>query len=142
MTSSRSRAAFAALAALVTAASLSAQAPQKWQPGRTPDGQPDIQGYYNGTDTTSIEPSGFMGYGTSSTGVNTGAYDRFWGADRPSASQVWLTPGTKELPAAAGAAAPAQQGQGRRPSRTDAAGCGFAGRLAALCVALTNCSNI
>jgi hypothetical protein len=94
-----------------------------YTPPRTPDGQPDIQGYYNGTDTTSIEPTGFMGYGESASGVRTGAYDGFWGADRPSSAQVWLTPGatapTKAGGAPAAPAAAANNAPQRRPSRTD-----------------------
>jgi hypothetical protein len=54
MTSSRSRAVFAALVVLVATASLSAQS-QKWQPGRTPDGQPDIQGTWLNFDSTPFE---------------------------------------------------------------------------------------
>jgi hypothetical protein len=34
---------------------LSAQGPQKWQPGRTPDGQPDIQGTWINFDATPFE---------------------------------------------------------------------------------------
>ena len=45
----------AALIVLVSAATLSAQAPQKWQPGRTPDGQPDIQGMWLNFDATPFE---------------------------------------------------------------------------------------
>ena len=45
----------AALAALVSVAGLSAQAPQKWQPARTPDGQPDIQGTWLNFDSTPFE---------------------------------------------------------------------------------------
>ena len=45
----------ALLAVLVSAATLSAQAPQKWQPGRTPDGQPDIQGTWLNFDATPFE---------------------------------------------------------------------------------------
>ena len=39
---------------LVSAAGLSAQSP-KWQPGRTPDGQPDIQGTWINFDATPFE---------------------------------------------------------------------------------------
>ena len=49
------RVAIAAFAALLCAASLSAQTPQKWQPGRTPDGQPDIQGTWLNFDATPFE---------------------------------------------------------------------------------------
>ena len=49
------RVAIAALVALLSAASLSAQAPHKWQPGRTPDGQPDIQGTWLNFDATPFE---------------------------------------------------------------------------------------
>jgi len=45
----------AALVALVSAVGLSAQSPQKWQPGRTPDGQPDIQGMWLNFDATPFE---------------------------------------------------------------------------------------
>jgi hypothetical protein len=50
-----SRVVFAALVALVATASLSAQSTQKWQPGRTPDGQPDIQGTWLNFDSTPFE---------------------------------------------------------------------------------------
>jgi hypothetical protein len=50
-----SRVVFAALVALAATASLSAQSPQKWQPGRTPDGQPDIQGTWLNFDSTPFE---------------------------------------------------------------------------------------
>jgi hypothetical protein len=49
------RVAVAVLAALISAASLSAQARQKWQPGRTSDGQPDIQGTWLNFDATPFE---------------------------------------------------------------------------------------
>jgi hypothetical protein len=65
---------------------------------RTPDGQPDMQGMYNGGDSTSIEP-----------GINmnpTGFYDRVWSQDRAQA------------PAAGAPPAGAQAGAVRR-SRTD-----------------------
>jgi hypothetical protein len=45
----------AALAGLVSLTSISAQSPQKWQPGRTPDGQPDIQGTWLNFDSTPFE---------------------------------------------------------------------------------------
>ena len=45
----------AALVVLLSAATLSAQAPQKYQPGRTPDGQPDIQGTWINFDATPFE---------------------------------------------------------------------------------------
>ncbi len=91
-----------------------------YSPARTPDGQPDIQGYYYGSGTGLIEPVGFYGYGESSTGVNTGAYDGVWGADRPSqAAARTATPGAPATPPAA--AAPGAAGQQRRPSRTDSA---------------------
>jgi hypothetical protein len=45
----------AALAALVSMAGLSAQAPQPWQPTRTPDGQPDLQGIWLNFDSTPFE---------------------------------------------------------------------------------------
>jgi hypothetical protein len=45
----------AALIVLVSATTLSAQTPQKWQPGRTPDGQPDIQGMWLNFDATPFE---------------------------------------------------------------------------------------
>ena len=45
----------AALLALVSVAAPSAQSPQKWQPGRTPDGQPDIQGTWLNFDGTPFE---------------------------------------------------------------------------------------
>jgi hypothetical protein len=54
MTSSRV-AIVALVAVVVSAAGLSAQAPQKWQPGRTPDGQPDIQGTWLNFDATPFE---------------------------------------------------------------------------------------
>ncbi len=66
---------------LVTAPRLSAQAevvrPPAYVPARTPDGQPDIQGMYQGSGAsgTSIEP-----------GINmnpTGFYDSVWTRDRP-----------------------------------------------------------
>ena len=66
---------------LVTAPPVSAQAeavaPPAYVPARTPDGQPDIQGMYQGSGAsgTSIEP-----------GINmnpTGFYDSVWGRDRP-----------------------------------------------------------
>ena len=40
---------------LVSAATLSAQTPQTYQPGRTPDGQPDIQGTWINFDATPFE---------------------------------------------------------------------------------------
>jgi hypothetical protein len=46
------RVAFAAAIALASAVGLAAQSPQKWQPGRTPDGQPDIQGTWLNCDAT------------------------------------------------------------------------------------------
>ena len=49
------RVVFAAIVVLMSAASLSAQSPQKWQPGRTPDGQPDIQGTWLNFDATPFE---------------------------------------------------------------------------------------
>ncbi len=115
-------AAWAATAALVLLAAMPAagqegsepSATSTYTPPRTPDGQPDIQGYYNGTDTTSIEPSGFLGYGESKTGARTGAYDGVWGADRP--SQAAARTGAPAAPATPAAAAAAP----RRPSRTDA----------------------
>jgi hypothetical protein len=45
----------AALVVLLSAATLSAQAPQHYQPGRTPDGQPDIQGTWINFDATPFE---------------------------------------------------------------------------------------
>ncbi len=115
----------AATAALVLLAALPAAgqegsepAGSTYSPPRTPDGQPDIQGYYNGTDTTSFEPQGFLGYGQGPAGTATGSYDRFWGADRPSSSAIWLTPGTTNVPA--GAPAAPSGPPTRRPSRTDA----------------------
>jgi hypothetical protein len=45
----------AALVVLLSAATLSAQAPQTYQPGRTPDGQPDIQGTWINFDATPFE---------------------------------------------------------------------------------------
>jgi hypothetical protein len=45
----------AALVVLLSAATVSAQSPQKWQPGRTPDGQPDIQGTWINFDATPFE---------------------------------------------------------------------------------------
>jgi hypothetical protein len=48
------RVVIAALVAVVSAASLSAQSKQ-WQPGRTPDGQPDIQGTWLNFDSTPFE---------------------------------------------------------------------------------------
>ncbi len=80
-----------------------------YSPARTPDGQPDIQGYYNGTDTTALEPGGFQGYGG-----NTGFYDSVWGGDRPSAAA-----GRGAPPAQPPAGQPAQRPPVR--SRTDAA---------------------
>jgi hypothetical protein len=44
-----------ALVAVVSAASLSAQSKGPWQPGRTPDGQPDIQGTWLNFDATPFE---------------------------------------------------------------------------------------
>jgi hypothetical protein len=49
------RVAFAAAIALASAVGLAAQSPQKWQPGRTPDGQPDIQGTWLNFDATPFE---------------------------------------------------------------------------------------
>jgi hypothetical protein len=45
----------AAVLTLAAASSLSAQSAQKWQPGRTPDGQPDIQGTWLNFDATPFE---------------------------------------------------------------------------------------
>ena len=45
----------AALVVLLSAVGLSAQSPQQWQPGRTPDGQPDIQGTWINFDATPFE---------------------------------------------------------------------------------------
>src|SRR5215471_18195056 len=45
----------AALIVLLSAATVSAQTPQKWTPGRTPDGQPDIQGTWINFDDTPFE---------------------------------------------------------------------------------------
>jgi hypothetical protein len=45
----------AALLALVGTTTVSTQSPQKWQPGRTPDGQPDIQGTWLNFDSTPFE---------------------------------------------------------------------------------------
>jgi hypothetical protein len=42
-------------ALFVCGAVVSAQSPQKWQPGRTPDGQPDIQGTWLNFDATPFE---------------------------------------------------------------------------------------
>ena len=50
-----SRVVIAALVAVVSAASLSAQSKGQWQPGRTPDGQPDIQGTWLNFDATPFE---------------------------------------------------------------------------------------
>jgi hypothetical protein len=50
-----SRVVIAALVAVVSAASLSAQSKGPWQPGRTPDGQPDIQGTWLNFDATPFE---------------------------------------------------------------------------------------
>jgi hypothetical protein len=47
--------AVAAIAALVCLATASAQSTQGWQPGRTPDGQPDIQGTWINFDDTPFE---------------------------------------------------------------------------------------
>ena len=44
-----------ALAFAVFGTAISAQSPQKWQPGRTPDGQPDIQGTWLNFDATPFE---------------------------------------------------------------------------------------
>jgi hypothetical protein len=84
--------------------------PPAYSPQRTSDGQPDIQGYYYGTGTGLIEPSGFFGYGESSTGVSTGAYDGVWSADRPG-----RTTNRTAAPPAPGSS----DGAPRRPSRTD-----------------------
>ncbi len=112
------RSAACAAAALVLVAAMPAMGQEgaaqptapAYSPSRTPDGQPDIQGYYYGTGTGLIEPAGFLGYGESSTGASTGAYDGVWGADRP--SQAAARTAAPTAPAAAGA-------QPRRPSRTD-----------------------
>jgi hypothetical protein len=45
----------AALLALVGTTTVSTQSSQKWQPGRTPDGQPDIQGTWLNFDSTPFE---------------------------------------------------------------------------------------
>jgi hypothetical protein len=50
-----SRVAIAALIAVVSAVNLSAQSTGQWQPGRTPDGQPDIQGTWLNFDATPFE---------------------------------------------------------------------------------------
>jgi hypothetical protein len=44
-----------AVALAVFGTAVSAQSPQKWQPGRTPDGQPDIQGTWLNFDATPFE---------------------------------------------------------------------------------------
>jgi hypothetical protein len=49
------RVVFAALVALAFVAGLSAQSKPQWQPGRTPDGQPDIQGTWLNFDSTPFE---------------------------------------------------------------------------------------
>jgi hypothetical protein len=50
-----SRLVMAALAAAVSVTSISAQSKPGWQPGRTPDGQPDIQGTWLNFDSTPFE---------------------------------------------------------------------------------------
>ena len=52
---SSSGVAVAALVALVLVAAPSAQSSHNWQPGRTPDGQPDIQGTWINFDATPFE---------------------------------------------------------------------------------------
>jgi hypothetical protein len=52
---SSSGAAAAAVVALAWSAALAAQAAPQWQPGRTPDGQPDIQGTWLNFDATPFE---------------------------------------------------------------------------------------
>ncbi len=77
---------------LVTVPRLSAQAetvrPSAYMPARTPDGQPDIQGMYQGSGAsgTSIEP-----------GINmnpTGFYDTVWTRDRPQTPAAAPVPGS------------------------------------------------
>ncbi len=92
--------------AQVGAASASA-----YTPPRTPDGQPDISGFYNGGGGVS-ETNSFEGF------QDVAPYDRVWGADNPAAQAVIKDQALQEATGKGPAQAP-PSGPPAQPKRID-----------------------